>query len=120
MLENVAKIGFRYFQEAKMYVWFTLALFGISAGYLHFVGGWGDGNFIGALVLFLGVFGKPILLGFCACMLYLSFEYAFHPGLNGKESGNRKRVVLARSSSALTCIFIGLLVFAILSGRHFI
>lgn len=117
MLEEFAKVSYRYFQEAKVYVIFTIALFGVTSLYIHFGGGWGDGTAWGTLILFLGVFGTPILFVFCLSIIFLCFIYAFHPELNGKEQGDVLRLMLTR----LICLMFTLggitLLYLVISGQ---
>ena len=95
MLEKLAQNSFRYYVEARVFIVFTLALFGVATLYSYY-GNWVDGQGLGTLLLFLGVYGNVILAVFCLCVLYMSFLYAFHPGLNGKEKGQMFRVHITR------------------------
>ncbi|WP_086929317.1 hypothetical protein [Agarilytica rhodophyticola] len=113
MLEKLAEKLYRYYQEAKAYIIFTLVVFGIAMLHNHY-GTWVDGHGLSNIVLFLQVFGDVILLGFCLCVLFLCFIYAFHPELNGKHQHNNKKLMLAYFLSAMFSISAGVLLLKVI------
>jgi len=103
MLETLAEVAYRYNKEAKIYVILTGALFAFSVGYGNFVE-WSDSEGLASILLFLGVFGNPIMFGFCLCVFYMCFLYAFHPELNGKAEGNVTRCNVIRVLCAAVAV----------------
>lgn len=117
MLEKLAEKLYRYYQEAKAYIIFTLVVFGVSVLYTNY-GTWADGHGLATVVLFLQVFGDFILFGFCLCVLLMCFIYAFHPELNGKQQYDNKKLVLTYVISSIlslsTCVLLFKVIFDLL------
>lgn len=116
MLEKLAQVSYRYYQEAKVFVILTIFVFGLAMVYANNAG-WSDGQGFATLLLFLGVFGNAILYGFCLCVFFICFVYAFHPELNGKEQGNTAKLVVVRGLSVAVSIASAILFYYVMTGH---